>query len=153
MKRISDGLTATQASSKGYYVLLLLMVVGGCNIYDGSLESERNGSYVGNVDSGSTSTTSNSGMQIVLTNHARCRMACREIDLSEIEEVLSSVSGTYSGPGNGSGCPVYEYLHRTSRDNQLVEVISAECRDVSNEKVIVTVIDKERDDDPNCICN
>lgn len=88
------------------------------------------------------------GKRLRLTQHAKCRMDCREIDAAEIQEIINKnqVNLKKTDP-NGKPCPTVAYEGR-SRDNQRIRVIVGNCADDAK---VVTVIDLEND--YKCTCN
>lgn len=87
-------------------------------------------------------------LNIALTKHARCRMDCRQIDMSEIKLALSdgSINHRKSEP-NKKPCPVFAREVYSQKDKQRIRVVSADCK---NESTIITVIDLSRDH--QCFC-
>lgn len=75
---------------------------------------------------------------IEYSQHAKCRMQCRHISQSEVEEIMQEGTINYNKSDlNAVRCPRYA-LEGTTHDNQRVRIIFAQC----NEKtVVVTVID------------
>lgn len=87
--------------------------------------------------------------QVVLTNHGRCRMRCREIDAFEVQEILDqdNINENKSNYLVSSGeCPKIAYEGYT-RDKQHVRVILGDCKD---DPLIITVIDLENKYDCHC---
>jgi len=89
------------------------------------------------------------GKKVNISKHGRCRMGCRKIDESEIQEVLNKgtenkrKSGQDDKPGQ---CPTTALEGRT-HDGQQVRVIVAECDKIAK---IVTVIDLENEHSCHC---
>jgi hypothetical protein len=84
---------------------------------------------------------------IEYSNHATCRMQCRKISKSEVEEIMRDGKINYNKSDlQNARCPRYA-LEGTTRDDQQVRIIFAQC----NEKtVVVTVIDLETEYKCNC---
>lgn len=83
------------------------------------------------------------GVELRLTRHARERMACRLIDVAEIQEVVDKgkLNAAKSRPADGPGrCPTFAYEQLVQRDKQRIRVIVAHC-DGEEKAVVVTVID------------
>ncbi|MFT7587967.1 MAG: hypothetical protein ACI959_000172 [Limisphaerales bacterium] len=82
-----------------------------------------------------------------ITKHGRCRMECREIDISEITAILKSgkVNPTKSEP-NDSPCPSWA-IEGITADGQSVRIVFAEC---DTETRVITAIDLENTYD--CYC-
>ncbi len=81
------------------------------------------------------------------TRHARCRMECRHIDETEVEEILKNGVlnvNKIEEDGRGKKFP----LEGTTHDNQHVRIIFAP---EGNKMVVITVIDLGKDWD--CECN
>lgn len=86
---------------------------------------------------------------VVLTQHAKCRMGCRQIDASEIQEILDkgTINQRKSGQSKDeSTCPTIALEGRT-HDAQTVRIIVAECSDKAK---IVTVIDLKNEFKCDC---
>lgn len=86
--------------------------------------------------------------KIYYTKHALCRMNCRTIDKSEIDQAIKKgkINNRKSEP-NARPCPKVAYEYRVKPDNQLVRIITANCQ---KETKIITVIDLENS--YNCKC-
>lgn len=85
---------------------------------------------------------------LIYTKHARCRMQCRQVDESEILEIIES--GTLNknkSNANSKPCPTIA-LEGTSHDNQQLRIVFAKCDD---EIKVVTCIDLKNDFE--CDCN
>ncbi len=81
---------------------------------------------------------------VILTKHARCRMGCRHIDASEIQEMLTNgvVNAKKSGQSKDEKtCPT-QAIEGKTHDNQTVRIVVAEC---DTKAKIVTVIDLKND--------
>ena len=91
------------------------------------------------------------GKRVSLTKHAKCRMECREIEQSEIQEVIDANNinkkKSEPNPSDPSRCPSWAYEGDT-HDGQRVRVIVADC---DTEAKIVTVIDLKTDFE--CACD
>lgn len=75
---------------------------------------------------------------LVYSHHARCRMACRHIDESEVREVLRDGRINYAkSEPEGQPDPKFA-LEGITHDGQNVRIVIALDR---NSKVVVTVID------------
>lgn len=84
---------------------------------------------------------------LVITKHARCRMACRHIDESEIKEILQSGNINYSKVEDDARGKTYP-LEGTTHDNQRVRIVFAPKP--NGEMVVVTCIDL--DTEWSCDC-
>ena len=78
--------------------------------------------------------------RISYSKHARCRMACRHIDESEVKEILQQGKINYakSEIGDRPDCKRKYAVEGTTRDGQRVRIIFAPCK---TEVTVVTVID------------
>lgn len=75
---------------------------------------------------------------IKYSEHARCRMDCRHITQSEVEEIMKDGKINYSKSDiQNARCPRYA-LDGTTHDNQRVRMIFAQCNESTT---VVTVID------------
>ncbi len=76
------------------------------------------------------------------SKHASCRMQCRKISKTEVEEIMREGKINYSKSDiQNARCPRYA-VEGVTRDEQRVRIVFAQC----NEKtVVVTVIDLETD--------
>jgi hypothetical protein len=85
--------------------------------------------------------------KIIYTKHARCRMACRQINEMEIKEILARgiINRQKSDPASRPD-PKYA-LEGLTRDGQQVRIIFAES---DRGMVVVTVIDLEKEWNCNC---
>lgn len=84
--------------------------------------------------------------KISYSRHARCRMACRHIDESEVKEILEKGAINYSkieSDARGKTYPVEGVTH----DNQRVRIVFAPKE---NELVVVTCIDLDKDWSCDC---
>lgn len=86
--------------------------------------------------------------RIYYTRHAQCRMECRNIDESEVKEILKDGKINYSKSDlKSKPCPKYA-VEGTTHDKQHVRIIVGNC---SSQASIVTVIDL--DNEYECDCN
>ena len=72
------------------------------------------------------------------SNHAKCRMQCRQISQAEVKEIMQDGKINYNKSDlKNARCPQYA-LEGVTADDQEVRIVFAQC----NEKtVVVTVID------------
>lgn len=81
------------------------------------------------------------------SNHARCRMQCRKISQTEVEEIMRDGKINYSKSDlQNARCPRYA-VEGITHDDQRVRIIYAQCNDKT---VVVTVIDLETDFKCDC---
>jgi hypothetical protein len=84
---------------------------------------------------------------IKFSKHARCRMGCRKIDDSEVEEIIAKGNiNPEKSDMNAKRAPRYALEGRT-KDGQQVRIIVAQD---GQESIIVTVIDLDTDWTCNC---
>jgi len=78
--------------------------------------------------------------KINYSKHARCRMDCRKIDASEVEDILQNGKINYSKSdiGDRPACKKKYAVEGLTKDKQKVRIIFAPCK---NEVTVVTVID------------
>ncbi|MBL0144412.1 MAG: DUF4258 domain-containing protein [Chitinophagaceae bacterium] len=84
---------------------------------------------------------------LIITKHARCRMACRHIDESEIKEILQNGRvnpAKIEDDPRGKTYPLEGITH----DNQRVRIVFAPKP--GGEMVVVTCIDLDRDWSCDC---
>ena len=76
---------------------------------------------------------------IKYSNHARCRMGCRQIDETEVKEILETGKINYSKSDlKAADCQKRYAVEGTTHDQQRVRFIFAPC---NTEVTVVTVID------------
>jgi hypothetical protein len=84
---------------------------------------------------------------IEYTQHARCRMACRQITPEEVKEIMENGKINYrKSDVRDRPCPTYA-LEGITRDNQRVRIVFAQC---DSKTKVVTTIDLDRDWTCNC---
>lgn len=84
---------------------------------------------------------------LIYTKHARCRMGCRQIDATEVEQILEegTINIEKSDP-DGKPDPKYALEGRT-KDNQQVRIIFAPA---AKGMVVITCIDLKEEWECNC---
>ncbi|RFS24823.1 DUF4258 domain-containing protein [Chitinophaga silvatica] len=82
------------------------------------------------------------------TKHAICRMECRQVTTSEVEEILAvgKINPEKSNP-NDHPCPTYA-LEGYSTEGQHLRIIIAPCED--EKAKVITCIDLDKDWVCNC---
>lgn len=86
--------------------------------------------------------------QINYSKHARCRMDCRRVSESEVEELLQNGKINYKKSDlQGETCRKKYAVEGVSRDKQKLRIIFSPCAD---EVTVVTVIDL--DTEWECTC-
>ena len=84
---------------------------------------------------------------LVYTKHARCRMNCRNIDESEVQEILKQGRINYR-KSEPAARPDPKYaLEGTTHDGQHVRIVFAPAR---RGTVVITVIDLDTEWDCHC---
>jgi len=84
---------------------------------------------------------------IEYTEHAKCRMQCRKISQSEVEEIMLGGKINYSKSDvKEKPCPTYA-LEGLTHDNQRVRIVFAQCD--FKTKVVTTI---DLDTDWECFC-
>jgi hypothetical protein len=84
---------------------------------------------------------------IEYTQHAKCRMQCRHINQSEVEEIMKDGAINYKKSDvNDRPCPTYA-LEGITSDNQRVRIVFAQC-DLKTK--VVTCIDLNTDWECHC---
>jgi hypothetical protein len=84
---------------------------------------------------------------IEYSNHARCRMKCRHITQTEVEETMQQGNINYNKSDlQNARCPRYA-VEAITRDNQRVRIIYAQC---NRSTTVVTVIDLNTDYECDC---
>lgn len=84
---------------------------------------------------------------IEYTQHAKCRMECRHISQSEVEEIMQDGTINYNkSEASGRPCPTYA-LEGVTHDNQRVRIVFAQC-DLKTK--VVTCIDLGTDWECHC---
>lgn len=85
--------------------------------------------------------------QLIYTKHARCRMDCRHIDESEVQEILQKGRINYR-KSEPAGRPDPKYaLEGTTHDGQSVRIVFAPAK---RGMVVITVIDLDTEWTCNC---
>lgn len=85
--------------------------------------------------------------RIIFTKHAKCRMDCRKIDISEVEEILTAGTINYQKSDLRSKPDPKYALEGMSHDGQHLRIVFANS---PRGPVVVTVIDLEKE--WNCHC-
>ena len=84
---------------------------------------------------------------IEYTEHAKCRMQCRKISQSEVEEIMLEGKINYTKSDvNDRPCPTYA-LEGITHDNQRVRIVFAQC---DFKTKVVTGIDLDTDWECHC---
>jgi len=72
------------------------------------------------------------------SNHAKCRMGCRKISQTEVEDMMQNGKINYNKSDlQNARCPRYA-IEGITKDNQRVRIVFAQCNDKTE---VVTVID------------
>ncbi len=84
---------------------------------------------------------------IEYSEHAKCRMQCRKISQTEVEEIMKEGKINYSKTDvDDRPCPTYA-LEGITHDNQRVRIIFAQC---DHKTKVVTGIDLDTDWECHC---
>lgn len=127
------------------YLILLLALVGMVVLLKRS--SKTNESLTPSSNIGQSTTLNRDIHRLQYSRHARCRMACRHIDSSEVSEILAQGVVNYrKSDTTGPRDPKYAIEGRT-HDNQRVRIIIAMA---AAKTVVVTVIDLDQDIQCDC---
>lgn len=85
--------------------------------------------------------------KLIYTQHAKCRMDCRKISKSEVEDILRNGNVNWrKSKQNDKPCPSYA-LEGKTKDGQTVRIVFADCNNVTK---VVTAIDLKNKYD--CYC-
>lgn len=85
---------------------------------------------------------------LIYTKHANCRMNCRHIDKTEIEQILKTGKVNFKkSKVHDKPCPSYA-LEGITDDGQTVRIVFAACDSITK---VVTAIDLKRK--YNCDCD
>ncbi len=131
--------------------LIAILIVGGLILYGRFLNKNGNNSpshYPTQEQSDDSENDVKSNFDrhpatIHYSKHARCRMDCRHIDESEIEEILEKGEINYSKSElEASECKRRFALEGISHDRQHLRIIFAPCNNVVT---VVTCIDLEHE--------
>ncbi|HLF47272.1 MAG TPA: DUF4258 domain-containing protein [Chitinophagaceae bacterium] len=81
------------------------------------------------------------------SKHASCRMECRHITKSEVEDIMQNGKINYNKSDiKNARCPRYA-VEGITKDDQKIRIVFAQCNEKTN---VVTVIDL--DTDWSCLC-
>lgn len=81
------------------------------------------------------------------SNHAKCRMQCRHISQSEVEDIMRNGEINYNKSDlQNARCPRYA-VEGVTQDNQRVRIVFAQCNESTT---VVTVIDLETNFECHC---
>lgn len=84
---------------------------------------------------------------LVFTHHARCRMACRQIDSAEVREIMKKgIINLNKTDRNARPCPVFALQGRTTTKESL-RIFFAQCDD---ETRVITGYNLEREFECDC---
>ena len=85
--------------------------------------------------------------KLIFTAHAKCRMACRDITIGEVNDVLEQGSlNKEKSSTAGENCPTFAFEGKTN-DNQKVRIIFGGCEKTTK---VITCIDLEEEHNCNC---
>ena len=125
-------------------IWLFVLIIGGVLAYqyfkgEGSFSTENQAeNYVNSLLTDE---------QLVYTKHAKCRMDCRQISKSEVEDILHNGKVNWQKTRkDDQPCPTYA-LEGVTKDGQTVRIVFADC---NNATKVVTTIDLKNEYD--CYC-
>lgn len=126
-------------------IWLFVLIIGGVLLFqyltkeDGVLNLQQQGeNYVNSLLTDE---------ELVYTKHAKCRMDCRTISKSEVEDILENGSVNWEKTRkDDKPCPSYA-LEGKTKDGQTVRIVFADCKNATK---VVTTIDLENEYD--CYC-
>jgi hypothetical protein len=130
------------AMNKKWLTILVIILLGGLiyflrQVNQGTFERADKTTVV-NRDRGFDRRTS----FLKYSKHARCRMDCRSITESEVEDIMKKGKINYKKSDiSNSRCPRYAIEGMTS-DDQEVRIVFAQC---NKSTTVVTVIDLEKE--------
>jgi hypothetical protein len=130
------------AMNKKWLTILVIILLGGMiyflrQVNQGTFERADKTTGV-NRDRGFDRRTS----FLKYSKHARCRMDCRSITESEVEDIMKKGKINYKKSDiSNSRCPRYAIEGMTS-DDQEVRIVFAQC---NKSTTVVTVIDLEKE--------
>ena len=138
------------------YILLLVLavaviVIKKCN-NTGNKVSKQKTTTENNSTSTSGDVNRNRGFDrrtsfIEYTEHAKCRMQCRHINQSEVEEIMRDGQINYRKSNvDATPCPVYA-LEGVTSDRQRVRIVFAQC---DYKTKVVTSIDLDTEWQCHC---
>ena len=129
------------------YIILVVLVVAvfalrKCRSIQGNDQSS-NTPAEKNRDRGFDRRTS----YLEYTKHARCRMQCRQIDESEVQEIMrTGVINYRKSELDAKPCPTYA-VEGMTHDDQHVRIVFAQC---DHKTKVVTTIDLEHEWECHC---
>ena len=125
-------------------VLIILFIVG---FFYFQVFRDRNKPREGTIRKQQTGLLNRDKNRLAYSRHARCRMACREVDSTEVIEILEEGSINYRKTDTtGSRDPKFA-LEGRSHDGQRLRIVFAMAE---MKTVVVTVIDLDQDNDCSC---
>lgn len=138
-----------QRKNRASLILLVIMLV----LYFAFFRKKEGGSSVSSNERASVANKSDKRQKkfrqhaVYYTKHALCRMDCRQIDSSEVQEILADGEINYAKSDlKSSPCPKYA-LEGLTHDRQRVRVIVGDC---DSRASIVTVIDLDHEFECDC---
>ena len=119
-------------------LVALVFIIRGCGKDNKSTASKTEQGKTVNRDRGFDRRVS----YLKYSRHAECRMDCRQISRTEVEEIMREGKINYGKSDvDNKRCPRYA-LEGTTSDNQRVRIVYAQCNENTT---VVTVIDLERE--------
>lgn len=128
------------------FLLLLLLVV--ITLIIKREKNEDSNKELTPKSRGTTTGLNRNPASINYSKHARCRMACRQIDEAEIKDTLRKGTINYKKSDlKGAECKKKYAVELYSKDKQHLRVIFAPCQD---EVTVVTCIDLDKEWQCDC---
>lgn len=128
------------------FLLLLLLVV--ITLIIKREKNEDSNKELTPKSRGTTTSLNRNPASINYTKHARCRMACRQIDEAEIKDALRKGTINYKKSDlKGAVCKKKYAVEIYSKDKQHLRVVFAPCQD---EVTVVTCIDLDKEWQCDC---
>ena len=127
-----------------YYGLIIILLIG--LLYFFNTEKKPN-SPSGKLRHRENSSLNRDKQRLVYSKHARCRMACRNIDSTEVIEILEEGSVNYRKTDTTTSRDPKFALEGRTNDGQRVRIVFAMA---ASKTVVVTVIDLDQDIECTC---
>lgn len=83
---------------------------------------------------------------LVYSKHARCRMSCRQISESDVQDIMRSGTINYNKSELEKRCPVYA-VQGTTNDGENLRVIFAQCKEKTT---VVTCYHMDKEFECDC---
>lgn len=127
------------------FATVLLIIYVGIQFYDKPLkDTESSATLLSPVNQQAISASNRFPKKVIFSKHAQCRMDCRQIDSTEVDDVLRTgkINFKKSDTTATAICKKKYAIEGTTKDQQKVRIIIAPCED---KLTVVTVIDLDTD--------